>query len=89
MKEVQKPRNPTNHVKPSGALCFDLSEHRSQSVMSDILYIHILQKVTAKDVQEVALKYVYDRCPAVAAVGPVENLPDYNRIRSSMYWLRL
>jgi processing peptidase subunit beta len=57
--------------------------------MSDTLYIHILQKVTAKDVQEVALKYIYDRCPAVAAVGPVENLPDYNRIRSSMYWLRL
>jgi len=25
----------------------------------------------------------------VAAVGPVENLPDYNRIRSSMYWLRV
>jgi hypothetical protein len=73
----------------SGALDFDLFVHTSQSVMSDTLYIHILQKVTAKDVQEVALKYIYDRCPAVAAVGPVENLPDYNRIRSSMYWLRL
>lgn len=48
-----------------------------------------IQKVTAKDVREVALKYIYDRCPAVAAVGPVENLPDYNRIRASMYWLRL
>ncbi|PNF21225.1 Mitochondrial-processing peptidase subunit beta [Cryptotermes secundus] len=48
-----------------------------------------IEKVTAKDVQEVAMKYIYDRCPAVAAVGPVENLPDYNRIRSSMYWLRL
>jgi len=51
--------------------------------------IHILQKVTAKDVRDVALKYIYDRCPAVAAVGPIENLPDYNRIRSSMYWLRV
>jgi hypothetical protein len=73
----------------SGAVDFDLSVHRSQSVISDTLCIHILQKVTAKEVQEVALKYIYDRCPAVAAVGPVENLPDYNRIRSSMYWLRL
>lgn len=73
----------------SGAADSDLSVHRSQSVFSTNLYIHILQKVTAKDVQEVALKYIYDRCPAVAAVGPVENLPDYNRIRSSMYWLRL
>jgi len=51
--------------------------------------IRILQKVTAKDVRDVALKYIYDRCPAVAAVGPIENLPDYNRIRSSMYWLRV
>jgi hypothetical protein len=73
----------------NGALDFDLSVHRSQPVLSETLYIHILQNVTAKDVREVALKYIYDRCPAVAAVGPVENLPDYNRIRSSMYWLRL
>jgi hypothetical protein len=56
--------------------------------VNDTLLTHVLQKVTAKDVREVALKYIYDRCPAVAAVGPVENLPDYNRIRSSMYWLR-
>uniref|UniRef100_A0A1B6GLP2 Mitochondrial-processing peptidase subunit beta n=2 Tax=Cicadellinae TaxID=33370 RepID=A0A1B6GLP2_9HEMI len=48
-----------------------------------------INAVTAKDVQEVATKYIYDRCPAVAAVGPVEQLPEYNRIRSSMYWLRL
>ena len=60
-----------------------------QCTVNDILLIHILQKVTAKDVREVALKYIYDRCPAVAAVGPIENLPDYNRIRSSMYWLRV
>ncbi|KAM7360477.1 ubiquinol-cytochrome c reductase core protein 1 [Cochliomyia hominivorax] len=50
------------------------------------------QRIDAVDVQnvrDVAMKYIYDRCPAVAAVGPVENLPDYNRIRSSMYWLRV
>ncbi|XP_069692949.1 mitochondrial-processing peptidase subunit beta isoform X2 [Periplaneta americana] len=48
-----------------------------------------IDKLTAKDVREVMTKYIYDRCPAVAAVGPVENLPDYNRIRASMYWLRV
>ncbi|XP_013772662.1 mitochondrial-processing peptidase subunit beta-like [Limulus polyphemus] len=48
-----------------------------------------IEAVNAKIVQEVCTKYIYDRCPAVAAVGPVEGLPDYNRIRSSMYWLRL
>ncbi|KAG8236490.1 hypothetical protein J437_LFUL016401 [Ladona fulva] len=50
---------------------------------------HRIDSVTAQNVRDVATKYIYDRCPAVAAVGPVENLPDYNRIRSSMYWLRL
>lgn len=33
-------------------------------------------------------KYIYDRCPAVAAVGPVEGLPEYTRIRAGTYWLR-
>ncbi|XP_075147983.1 ubiquinol-cytochrome c reductase core protein 1 [Haematobia irritans] len=50
------------------------------------------QRIDAVDVQnirDVGMKYIFDRCPAVAAVGPVENLPDYNRIRSSMYWLRV
>ncbi|CAM5154381.1 unnamed protein product [Natator depressus] len=44
--------------------------------------------VDARMVQEVCSKYIYDKCPAVAAVGPIEQLPDYNRIRSAMYWLR-
>lgn len=55
--------------------------------------IHELERrinsVTAENIRNVAMKYIYDRCPAIAAVGPVENLPDYNRIRSSMYWLRV
>jgi len=48
-----------------------------------------IDAVTPADLREVCNKYIYDQCPAVAAVGPVENLPDYNRIRSSMYWLRV
>lgn len=55
--------------------------------------LHELEKridsVNAQNVRDVAMKYIYDRCPAIAAVGPVENLPDYNRIRSSMFWLRV
>lgn len=47
-----------------------------------------INAVTADKVKEVCSKYIYNRCPAVAAVGPVEALPDYLRIRSSMYWLR-
>jgi len=48
-----------------------------------------IDAVDAQLVKDTCYKYIYDRCPAVAAVGPVENLPDYNRIRSGMYWLRL
>lgn len=50
---------------------------------------HRIDSITAQNVRDVCMKYIYDRCPAVAAVGPVEQLPDYNRIRSSMYWLRV
>ncbi|XP_054831140.1 cytochrome b-c1 complex subunit 1, mitochondrial isoform X2 [Eublepharis macularius] len=47
-----------------------------------------ISEVDARTVREVCTKYIYDKCPAVAAVGPIEQLPDYNRIRSAMFWLR-
>ncbi|XP_013198094.2 cytochrome b-c1 complex subunit 1, mitochondrial-like [Amyelois transitella] len=47
-----------------------------------------LSSVNHNVLREVCDKYLYDRCPAVAAVGPTENLPEYNRIRAGMYWLR-
>lgn len=47
-----------------------------------------IEEVDADVVREVCNKYIYDRCPAVAGVGPVEQLPDYNRTRAQMYWLR-
>ncbi|XP_023016693.1 ubiquinol-cytochrome c reductase core protein 1 [Leptinotarsa decemlineata] len=50
---------------------------------------HRINSITAKNLKDVCYKYLYDRCPAVAAVGPVEQLPDYNRVRSQMYWLRV
>eukprot|EP00096_Caligus_rogercresseyi_P003989 TRINITY_DN180_c0_g1_i1.p1 TRINITY_DN180_c0_g1~~TRINITY_DN180_c0_g1_i1.p1 ORF type:complete len:477 (+),score=141.93 TRINITY_DN180_c0_g1_i1:737-2167(+) len=48
-----------------------------------------IDAVDAKLVKDVCFKYIYDRCPVVAAVGPVENLLDYNKIRSGLYWLRV
>jgi len=48
-----------------------------------------IEAVDAQLVKDTCYKYIYDRCPAVAAVGPIENLPDYNVLRSGMYWLRL
>merc|ERR1711990_66332 len=48
-----------------------------------------INSVDAQLVRDTCYKYIYDRCPVLAAVGPIENLPDYNRIRSGMYWLRV
>jgi len=47
------------------------------------------EHLTAKVVRDACMEYVYDKCPAVVGLGPVEALPDYNRVRGAMYWLRL
>ncbi|XP_041987087.1 cytochrome b-c1 complex subunit 1, mitochondrial-like [Aricia agestis] len=52
------------------------------------MYHHELDSLSAGKLKKVGYKYIYDKCPVVAAVGPSEVLPDYLRIRSGMYWLR-
>jgi len=47
-----------------------------------------IDAVTARSVRDACMKYIYDKCPAVSGLGPVEALPDYNRVRGAMYWLR-
>lgn len=47
-----------------------------------------INSVSASNLKDVCMKYIYDRCPAIAAVGQMENLPDYINIRSGMYWMR-
>lgn len=47
-----------------------------------------IDAIDAKTVKRVASKYLYDRCPAVVAIGAIGSLPDYNRIRASTHWLR-
>lgn len=48
-----------------------------------------LSSVTDTMIKEFGYTYIYDKCPAVAAVGPTEALLPYTRIRGGMYWLRL
>jgi len=48
-----------------------------------------IDSISAKTVRDVCSKYIYDKCPVVASIGPVEGLPDYNRLRAAMYWMRL
>ncbi|KAB7501667.1 Mitochondrial-processing peptidase subunit beta [Armadillidium nasatum] len=48
-----------------------------------------IEAVNADTVRDSCYRHIYDKCPAIAAVGPVEQLPDYNSIRSGLYWHRL
>ncbi|KAJ3602355.1 hypothetical protein NHX12_030113 [Muraenolepis orangiensis] len=51
-------------------------------------WVSKINAVTPSVVRSVCSKYLYDMCPAVVGIGPIEQLPDYNRTRSGMYWLR-
>ncbi|KAI8431259.1 hypothetical protein MSG28_001288 [Choristoneura fumiferana] len=48
-----------------------------------------IDKVTVDDFKDVCMKFIYDKCPVVVVVGQSEGLPEYTRIRASMYWLRV
>lgn len=48
-----------------------------------------IDKVYAEQIKQICTKYLYDKCPVVAAIGPTEGLSDYTRIRAGMYWLRI
>ncbi|XP_007426984.2 mitochondrial-processing peptidase subunit beta [Python bivittatus] len=47
-----------------------------------------IEAVDAQTIKDVCTKYIYNKRPAVAAVGPLEQLPDYDRLCSNMRWLR-
>jgi len=47
-----------------------------------------IDSVDANSLKRVCSKYIYDKCPALAGHGPVEDLTDYNVLRGRMYWLR-
>jgi len=48
-----------------------------------------INDVTSADVRRVAAKHFTDVSPTVAAMGPIDDLPDYNIIRGWTYWNRL
>jgi processing peptidase subunit beta len=48
----------------------------------------LIDAVDVPTVRRVASEYLYDRDPAVVAIGPIGSVPDYNRIRASTMWLR-
>jgi len=48
-----------------------------------------INDITASDVRRVASKHFTDVSPTVSAIGPIDDLPDYNVIRGWTYWNRL
>jgi len=44
-----------------------------------------INAVNADVVKKVMMNYVYDKCPAVGAIGPLDKMHDYPRIRAGMY----
>ncbi|KAJ1678279.1 Mitochondrial-processing peptidase subunit beta [Spiromyces aspiralis] len=48
-----------------------------------------IDAIDAKQVRKTASEHVWDQEVAVVGVGPVSGLPDYNRIRNGMSWMRI
>lgn len=47
-----------------------------------------IDAVDAATVKRVANRFIFDRDVAIAAMGPIQDLPDYNWFRRRTYWLR-
>uniref|UniRef100_A0A7N6A6Z7 Mitochondrial-processing peptidase subunit beta n=1 Tax=Anabas testudineus TaxID=64144 RepID=A0A7N6A6Z7_ANATE len=78
------------HLDGSTPICEDIG--RQMLCYSRRIPLHELEAridaINAKTIKDVCTKYIYNKAPAIAAVGPIEQLPDYNQIRSGMFWMR-
>jgi processing peptidase subunit beta len=74
----------------SGAVCEDIGRQvllygRRMSPAEIVARIDAVDEAAVKNC---ATRYFYDRDHALAAVGPIFELPDYDWIRRKSYWLR-
>ncbi|KAK7896870.1 hypothetical protein WMY93_022195 [Mugilogobius chulae] len=78
------------HLDGSTPICEDIG--RQMLCYSRRIPLHELEAridaIDATTIKEVCTKYIYNKAPAIAAVGPIEQLPDYNQIRSGLFWMR-
>ena len=47
-----------------------------------------IDAVSAEDIKATAAKFINDQDHALAAVGGIHELPDYNWVRRHSYWVR-
>uniref|UniRef100_A0A672K4Q5 Mitochondrial-processing peptidase subunit beta n=1 Tax=Sinocyclocheilus grahami TaxID=75366 RepID=A0A672K4Q5_SINGR len=78
------------HLDGSTPICEDIG--RQMLCYSRRIPLHELEAridaIDATTIKDVCMKYIYNKAPAIAAVGPIEQLPDYNGIRGGMHWFR-
>ncbi|XP_065909133.1 mitochondrial-processing peptidase subunit beta-like [Dysidea avara] len=48
-----------------------------------------IEQVDAKAVTKAMDEHMWDKCPVVVGIGPIEQLPEYIRLRGDMKWRRL
>ncbi|CAG5117691.1 unnamed protein product [Candidula unifasciata] len=93
--EVERARNQLitsllQHLEGTTPVCDDIGRqilNYGRRIPLDELELR-LNAINSTTLRDVCMKYIYDKCPAVVGVGPVEGLTDYNRLRAGMYWLR-
>ncbi|KAM9327416.1 mitochondrial-processing peptidase subunit beta [Pholidichthys leucotaenia] len=77
------------HLDGSTPICEDIG--RQMLCYSRRIPLHELEAridaINAKTIKDVCTRHIYNRAPAIAAVGPIEQLPDYNQIHSGMFWI--
>uniref|UniRef100_A0A8D2ZFR8 Mitochondrial-processing peptidase subunit beta n=1 Tax=Scophthalmus maximus TaxID=52904 RepID=A0A8D2ZFR8_SCOMX len=78
------------HLDGSTPICEDIG--RQMLCYSRRIPLHELEAridaIDAQTIKDVCTRYIYNKAPAIAAVGPIEQLPDYKQIRSGMFWMR-
>uniref|UniRef100_A0A3Q2YSV0 Mitochondrial-processing peptidase subunit beta n=1 Tax=Hippocampus comes TaxID=109280 RepID=A0A3Q2YSV0_HIPCM len=78
------------HLDGSTPICEDIG--RQMLCYSRRIPLHELETridaIDAATIKDVCTKHIFDKAPAIAAIGPIEQLPDYNQIRSGMFWMR-
>ena len=76
-----------NQLEGSTAVCEDLGR-QMLTYKRRIHPVEVnkrIEEVTAEDVQRVVKRFFYDQDPAVASLGPIWELPDYNALRGRTY----
>ncbi|XP_056266798.1 mitochondrial-processing peptidase subunit beta isoform X6 [Pseudoliparis swirei] len=78
------------HLDGSTPVCEDIG--RQMLCYSRRIPLHELEArihaVDATTIRDVCTKYIFNKAPAIAAVGPIGQLADYQQVHSGMFWMK-